>query len=92
MNTTTLPRAQQFSSEQTYRQAVRLATKAWMMFVETGSEAALKASRKMFTLASTMKNARFSPVIYIQDYGIVDTPVLVKAGKGGEIIRIMWKD
>ena len=36
-----------FSSQIKFQTAVRLAAKAWMMFVETGSQAALRAFKRM---------------------------------------------
>lgn len=86
-----LPKAQQFASAETYQRAIRLATKAWMLAMETGSEAALKASRKMFLLASQMKNARLGPVVYIQDVGVKGVPVLCNAGVGAGSIFMVWE-
>lgn len=44
-----------FSSKVCFQTAVRLATKAWMMFVETGSPAARRAWERMTRLAQSLQ-------------------------------------
>lgn len=44
-----------FSKQSKYQQAIRLATKAWMMFVEDGSQAALRAHLRCMKLAKSLR-------------------------------------
>lgn len=44
-----------FSSKIKFQTAVRLAAKAWMMFVETGSQAALRSYQRMIKKAESFR-------------------------------------
>jgi hypothetical protein len=44
-----------FSKQSKYQTAVKLAMKAWMMFMETGSAAGRRAFERMMRLARTLR-------------------------------------